>query len=276
MNTAGLTQNPPLAHRRAALRWVKRWLRAAISAPGGPDPSTQPDNRKDQGTVRRVSKTGVDLIKSFEGLRLNAYDDGTGVLTIGYGSTNGVQWGDAITEDEADRLLKEDLDRFERCVETAVEAPLTQNQFDALVSLAFNIGCGAFRRSTLLRRLNRGGYLAAANQFPRWSRAGGRVLQGLVRRRAAERALFLGELAPEEAASPADCRGATLRPGPVPTPCVAVLQKALNRWCGDCLAVDGAFGPKTAHWVGLYQETYQLVPDKVVGPKTWKALETYL
>jgi len=143
-----------------------------------------------------VSPSGVDLICNFEGLRLKAYDDGVGVWTIGFGTTkypNGirVKKGDTCTLDQAKAYMQNDLKSFEQTVNNTVKVPLSQNQFDALVSLAYNIGSTAFKNSTLVRQLNEGNYKAAANQFNVWVNAGGKRMQGLVNRRAAERTLFL-------------------------------------------------------------------------------------
>lgn len=134
---------------------------------------------------------GSQLIKMFEGLKLNAYRCPAGVLTIGYGHTKGVKEGDSISLEEAERLFRKDIEIYEDAVVNAVIVPLNQNQFDALVSFTYNLGAGNLRSSTLLKKLNEGDYLAAADQFSRWNRAGGQVLAGLVRRRAAERDLFL-------------------------------------------------------------------------------------
>lgn len=143
-----------------------------------------------------VSPSGVDLICNFEGLRLKAYDDGVGVWTIGFGTTkypNGirVKKGDTCTLDQAKAYMQNDLKSFEQTVNNTVKVPLNQNQFDALVSLAYNIGSTAFKNSTLVRQLNEGNYKVAANQFNVWVNAGGKRMQGLVNRRAAERTLFL-------------------------------------------------------------------------------------
>lgn len=143
-----------------------------------------------------VSPNGVDLICNFEGLRLKAYDDGVGVWTIGYGTTkypNGirVKKGDTCTLDQAKAYMQNDLKAFEQTVNSAVKVPVSQNQFDALVSLAYNIGSTAFKNSTLVKRLNEGNYKAAANQFDVWVNAGGKRMQGLVNRRTTEKALFL-------------------------------------------------------------------------------------
>lgn len=138
----------------------------------------------------QISKAGLDLIKQFEGLYLKAYRCPAGVPTIGYGHTAGVSMGQTITQQQADDYLRRDVRQFERAVARLVTVPLTQGQFDALVSFAFNLGEGALAQSTLMRLLNAGDYAGAAAQFDRWNKAGGRVLPGLVRRRAAERALF--------------------------------------------------------------------------------------
>lgn len=145
---------------------------------------------------KSISKTGIDLISSFEGIRLNAYDDGVGVWTIGIGTTiypngNKVKKGDVCTIDQAKSYFAHDLKRFEKTVNDLVIVSLTQNQFDALVSLTYNIGSTAFKDSTLLKKLNADNYEGAADQFLRWNKGGGKVMKGLVRRREAERALFL-------------------------------------------------------------------------------------
>jgi GH24 family phage-related lysozyme (muramidase) len=142
---------------------------------------------------RQIDQTGLNLIKEFEGIRLNTYDDGVGVPTIGYGHILGVTWGMAITIAEAEQFLKEDLTYFENGVNELVQVPLTDNQFSSLVSFAFNVGVGAFEESTLLRVLNQKDYEAASDQFLRWVNGGGKVMAGLVRRREAERNLFLSE-----------------------------------------------------------------------------------
>ena len=143
-----------------------------------------------------VSNLGVDLICGFEGKRLVAYDDGVGVWTIGFGTTiypNGikVKKGDTCTEAQAKSYMAHDLKKFEQAVNGAVNIPLNQNQFDALVSLAYNIGTGAFNKSTLVKKLNAGDIRGAADQFDVWINAGGKRMQGLVNRRAREKALYL-------------------------------------------------------------------------------------
>lgn len=134
---------------------------------------------------------GLNIIKEFEGLRLQAYKCPADRWTIGYGHTAGVSANDVITEAQAISLLCQDVAESERAVNHYVHGPLTQNQFDALVSFVFNLGVGNFRTSTLLKKLNAGDNDGAAQEFGRWIHAGGKALPGLVRRRAAERALFL-------------------------------------------------------------------------------------
>ena len=143
-----------------------------------------------------VNSSGIDLICNFEGKRLVAYDDGVGVWTIGFGTTiypNGikVKKGDVCTEAQAKAYMAHDLKKFELAVNDAVNISLNQNQFDALVSLAYNIGTNAFKNSTLVKKLNAGDIRGAANQFDVWVKAGGKRMQGLVNRRAKEKALFL-------------------------------------------------------------------------------------
>lgn len=143
----------------------------------------------------RTSDNGLQLVRSAEGLRLEAYRDAVGVWTIGYGWTglvNGVpvHAGMVITEDVTEALLRSGLSQYETAVNRLVSVSLNQNQFDALVSLAYNIGAGAFERSTLLKKLNEGDFAGAAAEFSRWNKAGGKVLPGLVARRDAEMALF--------------------------------------------------------------------------------------
>ena len=141
----------------------------------------------------KISPAGVELIKHFEGCELDAYRCSAGVLTIGYGHTGDVKESDKIDQAMAELMLLRDLKRFEVGVSNYLKAHVTQNQFDALVSLAFNVGLGNFSTSTLLRMINAGSADAAADQFLRWNRAGGKILPGLTRRRVAERQHYRGE-----------------------------------------------------------------------------------
>lgn len=139
----------------------------------------------------KTSSKGLQIIKDFEGLRLEAYLCPSNVWTIGYGHTGNVKQGDKITSTEAERLLRNDLNRFEQAVTTLVKVPINQNQFDALVSFTFNVGVNAFKNSTLLRLLNAKNYYGASNEFFKWNKGnGGKVLTGLTRRRTQEAKLF--------------------------------------------------------------------------------------
>jgi len=139
-----------------------------------------------------ISQKGIDLIKNFEGCRLTAYRCPANILTIGYGHTGSdVSTGQKITQEQAEKLLKSDLLVHCNNVSRLVKVPLTQNQFDALVSFEFNVGYGNFASSTMLKLLNQKKYREAAAQFDRWVYANRKVLAGLVKRRAAEKTLFL-------------------------------------------------------------------------------------
>lgn len=145
----------------------------------------------------KTSSNGVQVLHYFESCKLTAYPDpGTGndPWTIGWGDTGpDVKPGLTITQDEADaRFSKRLSGEFEPGVTKALQRPATQAEFDAMVCLAYNIGVSAFTNSTLMRLFNRGDYAGAAEQFLVWNRAGGKIMLGLRRRRAAERALFLG------------------------------------------------------------------------------------
>lgn len=169
-------------------------------------------------SARHVSSTGLALIKAHESFEPEAYPDPGSPLgqvcakrgwpmrkyrqladwmlldgnpwTIGYGHTNGVRPGDTCTEAQAEDWLQQDLSTAEFAVARNVTVPLSPSQFDALVSFTFNLGAGAFRSSTLLKKLNSGDYEGAAAEFPRWNKAQGRVLNGLIARRADEKDLF--------------------------------------------------------------------------------------
>lgn len=139
-----------------------------------------------------MNDEGLALLKEFEGCRLRAYRDVVGILTIGFGHTGkDVKPGMEITREQAEELLRKDLERFEAGVDACVEVEISESQFAALVCFAYNVGLGNFRSSTLLKLVNEEDFDGAAEQFQRWCRAGGVVVPGLLRRRAAEKALFL-------------------------------------------------------------------------------------
>ncbi|WP_447283406.1 lysozyme [Escherichia coli] len=146
--------------------------------------------------MMQTSDKGIALIKQFEGCKLTAYQDSVGIWTIGYGWTQPVDGkpiraGMTIKQETAERLLKTGLVSYESDVSRLVKVGLTQGQFDALVSFTYNLGARSLSTSTLLRKLNAEDYAGAADEFLRWNKAGGKVLNGLTRRREAERALFL-------------------------------------------------------------------------------------
>lgn len=157
-----------------------------------------------------ISESGVKMIEGFEGLRLTAYQDAGGVWTIGYGHTGGVRPGEHISQAQAEAYLKSDLGWAQSAVRRNVHVPLSQNQFDALVSLTYNLGAGGY--GGLLHDLNAGNYAKAQQDFHLYVHAGGRVLQGLVNRRNKEAALF-GSKAPGGSTQPPP----PSKPAPKPT-----------------------------------------------------------
>lgn len=152
-------------------------------------------------TAREISEVGLAFIKKHEGWRAHWYRDPVNIWTIGWGTTSHVQGvqhpnspADPITKEMGEDLLLRALRHAEEAIQDYVTVPLTQGQHDALVSFIYNVGVGAFRRSTLLKHLNAGDTKAAAREFGRWVYAGGEVWDGLVHRRAAERKLFEGDV----------------------------------------------------------------------------------
>lgn len=184
-----------LPHQDVALDWLEENLPQGVmhvflekwrDAPPEPVIEDKP--------ISTINQAGIDLIKRWEGLRLEAYLCPAGVWTVGYGSTGDhVYPGLVITEEEAEDLLRKDLWRFEDGVSNLVRKPISDNEYAALVSFSFNLGVGAFSQSTLLRRINLGEQpgIVIQQEFPRWVYAGGEKLQGLVNRRNAEIALAL-------------------------------------------------------------------------------------
>lgn len=139
----------------------------------------------------KISQAGYDLIREFEGCRLEAYQDQVGVWTVGYGSTGGdVCKGLTITQDNAEQRLRDHLSKVEAAINRMVGVPLTQGEFDALCSFAYNLGTGALQKSTLLVKLNASDYDGACREFAKWNKAGGVPVAGLIRRRAAEMKRF--------------------------------------------------------------------------------------
>ena len=145
--------------------------------------------------ARKINSAGLDLIKSFEGCRLKAYKDIVGVVTIGYGATGpDIEDGMVWTQEQADERLARDLEKFCAGVEELVQVDINDNQFASLVAFSYNVGLNALSGSTLLKKLNDGDFDGAVEQFARWSRAGGKIVDGLARRREAEANLFTAAL----------------------------------------------------------------------------------
>ena len=219
----------------------------------------------------RISEKGLAMIEKFEGCLLKASNKLDGVWTIGYGQTGRyygkrVRRGMTTTKTEAHAWLRDhSIKTYEDAVTQAVKVPLNQNQFDALVSFTYNVGVGALKQSTTLRRLNAGDYTGAADALTMWTKCRRKVLAGLVRRRKEERALFLTPVT-----QPQTGNTDLLRKGDKGDD-VKLLQHRLNI-LGSQLAEDGIWGVKTDQAVRNYQYKAGLTVDGIVGPKTQAAL----
>ena len=143
--------------------------------------------------VLAVSATCLVGIATHEGYRSEAYKDTVGIPTIGFGETAGVRMGDKTTPERALVQLLESTEKHADAIRQCIHVPLYQHEFDAYISLAYNIGTGAFCKSTLVKKLNQGDYTGACNEIRRWNKAGGKVLPGLTRRRQKEYRLCKGE-----------------------------------------------------------------------------------
>lgn len=214
------------------------------------------------------------LIESFEGCRLEPYQDSVGVWTQGFGHTGSDVYAgcDPITQQQADQLLAADLQKFEGYV-TELCPVCSQQQFDALVSFTYNLGQGSLAGSTLRRYHNAGDYTAAAGEFSKWDHAGGQVLAGLTRRRAAEAEVYSTGTYSADPSSSQAAPGAgsvgqppTLRIGSTGD-AVRALQTKLG------ITADGVFGTHTDAVVKQFQTNNNLAPDGIVGPQTWAKLE---
>lgn len=214
---------------------------------------------------RKIGQTGLELIKQFEGCRLTAYKCAAGVWTIGYGHTAGVKQGQTITQAQAENFLKQDCEKFERYVNNATYVPITeklnQNQFDALVSFAYN--CGAYNLKKLCAGRNA---TQIVNAMPKYNKAAGKTLNGLVRRRAAEVALFNTPVTVEQVNvnESEEYNMDVIKKGSK--------GKAVKIW-QIIIGVlpDGKFGNGTLKKTIAWQKAHGLVGDGVVGPKSWKA-----
>ena len=216
---------------------------------------------------KRIGQAGLALIKQYEGCRLAAYRCAAGVWTIGYGHTAGVHSGMTITQARADAYLQQDIAKFEGYVNNPTYVPITeqlnQNQFDALVSFAFNLGAGN------LRKLCKGRTAAQiARAMPSYNKAAGKVLAGLTRRRKAEQALF------NKAVS---CTGTTTTSTNTEDYNMKTIKKGSK---GNAVKVwqiiigvtpDGKFGSGTESTTRDWQESHGLTVDGTVGPMSWKA-----
>ena len=176
-----------------------------------------------------INQAGIDLVKKWEGFRAEAYRDAVGVWTIGYGTTAmaGVgidpKPGMRITEEQAEEYLRKAVDKFAAQIRPAITAPINENEFAAFVSLAYNIGPGAFRKSSALRHFNAGDKAKAADSILLFNKAGGKVLRGLVNRRQEERALFLAPVAHTTERKPQFGVGAL----------VAAIMAGIGLWLAD-------------------------------------------
>jgi lysozyme len=222
---------------------------------------------------REINQTGLEIIKSFEGLFLEAYQDVVGVWTIGWGATEGIRPGMKITVAEAEALLKKELGKFEAAVADFVKVKINDDQFSALVCFSYNVGAHALLKSTLLQLLNQGKYQEAAEQFLRWDKAGSKSYLGLSRRRRAERSLFLSQAwewaRTWEPEKEKQVKIALAAPGEslVQGEQVRKVQQALVK-AGFNIKADGVFGPGTDKAVKQFQQKNGLTADGVVGSKT--------
>ncbi len=219
----------------------------------------------------RISEKGLAMIEKFEGCLLKASNKLDGVWIIGYGQTGRyygkrVRRGMTTTKALAHAWLRDhSIKTYEAAVAKAVKVPINQNQFDALVSFAYNVGIGAMAGSTAVRRLNQGDYTGAADALTMWTRCNGKVLPGLVRRRKEERALFLTPVTQVK-----NAEDGLLRKGDTGA-AIKLLQHRLNL-VGSQLTEDGIWGVQTDSAVRGYQYKAGLTVDGVVGPKTQAAL----
>lgn len=215
----------------------------------------------------KTGQAGINLIKRYEGCHLDAYKCPAGVWTIGYGHTGNVKQGDKITQAQAEAFLLADLEKFEKNVNKYYDKyRWNQNEFDALVSFAFNSGsidkliANGTRSRTVI-----------AEKMLLYNKAAGQVLAGLTKRRQDERALFLSASGSSTISSTSAAIYPTLKGGSTGTS-VKELQQKLNEK-GYSLVCDGIFGVKTLAAVMAFQKTKGLVVDGIVGVKTWAALK---
>ncbi len=238
-----------------------------------PADAVPPEVPEPRAAIRKTNQEGLKLVKSFEGLYLEAYPDPVGVWTIGWGVTKGVRPGMKITIAQAEKMLQDELEEFEAAVADAVKVQLNDNQFSALVSFSYNVGARSLFESTLLKLLNQGKFQEAADQLPRWDKAGGQALLGLSRRRRAERALFLNQpweeflhWEPERVLRLAEPGQPLVRGDDV-----RQVQEALIN-AGFQLKADGFFGEETDKAVRQFQQQKGLTVDGIFGSDTRRKL----
>ena len=217
----------------------------------------------------KTGQAGIDLIKKYEGCRLTAYRCPAGVWTIGYGHTAGVKQGQRITAAQAESYLRADLEKYEKKVDKYGSYGWNQNEFDALVSFAYNVGSidGLTAKGTRSRA-------EIAEKMPAYNKAAGKVLAGLTRRRQTERQLFLKSCTGATgtgAGNMAAHTRATVRSGSRGAD-VTYLQQCLAALGYKPGAADGIFGSRTLAAVRAFQKNRRLTVDGIVGPKTWAAL----
>ena len=212
----------------------------------------------------RTSRNGINLIKQFEGCRLEAYKCPAGVWTIGYGHTAGVTPGQKISSAQAEMYLRADLEKYEKRVEKYSGYRWTQNEFDAMTSFAYNVGSidGLTANGTRSKAV-------IADKLLLYNKGGGKVLAGLTRRREAERKLFLQSCT--GATGQTSGKRPTLRQGSRGAD-VAYLQQRLSAGGYQPGAADGIFGGKTLAAVKAFQKDHGLIVDGIVGEKTWSML----
>ena len=221
--------------------------------------------------ARTIGQAGLKLIMQFEGCRLTAYQCAAGVWTIGYGHTAGVKPGQTITQAQAEEYLRQDCRKFERCVNDAAYVPITaqlnQNQFDALVSFAFNLGAGNLKK---LCKGRNAAQIAAA--MPQYCKAAGKTLAGLKRRRESEVALFNTPCAGIGSGATSGTSNKNEEDYDMTTIKRGSKGKAVKVWQIIVGATpDGTFGSSTESKTKNWQASHGLTADGIVGAKSWKA-----
>ena len=215
----------------------------------------------------KTSQNGIDLIKKYEGCHLTAYKCPAGVWTIGYGHTSGVKEGMKITREQAEEFLKQDLEKYEKYVLAYVKHPLDQNQFDALVSFTYNCGAGNLKTLVNNRTLEQ-----IADAILLYNKGGGQVLQGLVKRRKEEQALFLKGMQKGGEMGQIESNTVVLKKGNKSDE-IKQLQERLYTIGYEPGTSDGIFGEKTRQAAISFQTDAGLSPDGIVGKNTWTALD---